>query len=568
MRRLFACFDSFAAIGFVGATLALAPIVALVAIAAQGDSGALTHVLRYVAGAAALDTLALLAGVACCVLVVGVGAAWLVTAYEFPGRRVAEIALLLPLALPAYVLAYAWLDLTHPIGPLQTALRAALGYTQPSDLRLPDLRSLPGAIFVFGLSLYPYVYIGVRAAFQSRVAAQVEAARLLGASERGVFLRVALPLARPAMAAGAALALMETLNDIGAAEFLSVSTLTTTVYSTWINRSDLPGAAQIALAMLWIVLTLVFIERWARGARGYAAEGVRRHHRARSVRGLAGLGLLALALAPPALGFAAPAWRLARQAALRIATFGFPADILRETMNTMGVALAAAALCVFGALVGAAGLRSKPASRLRKTFSRLSSLGYAVPGTVLAIGLVSVYGAVDAAWRAGLVAVGAQPGGLLLSASVVGVTLALTIRFFRLAVAKIETGFERLPLSLDHSARMLGRGPWAVLREIHAPLLTPSIAGAALLVFVDCMKELPATLLLRPLNFETLSTHIYGEAARGAYEDGAIAACLIVLVGLLPVAFLTMIGSARALAPIRLRSGAIAATPAVVEKAV
>lgn len=526
--------------------MAVAPVVALAVIAAQGDSSAFDHVLRYVAGAAARETLMLLAGVSLCVLAVGVGAAWIVTAYEFPGRRAAEIALLLPLALPAYVLAYAWLDLAHPIGPLQTALREALGYARPADLRLPDLRSLPGAVFVFGLSLYPYVYIGVRAAFQSRIASQVEAARLLGAGEAGVFFRVALPLARPAMAAGAALALMETLNDIGAAEFLSLTTLTTTVYSTWINRSDLPGAAQIALAMLWIVLTLVFVERWARGARGYASEGMRRHNPARLVSGAPAIGLLALALLPPALGFAAPAAHLARQAWLRVALGGLPADIVRDTLNTMGVAFAATLVCLFGAIAAVAGRRYEPASLLRNAFLKLSTLGYAVPGTVLAIGLLSVLGALDAALRAFFAAFGANSGGLLLSASVLAVVVALTIRFFRLAVAKIETGFERLPVSLDHSARVLGRAPFATLREIHLPLLTPSIAGAALLVFVDCMKELPATLLLRPLNFETLSTRLYGEAARGTYENGAIAACLIVLAGLAPVAFLTIVGSSRA----------------------
>ena len=549
-------FDGFSAIGLAGAAVAVAPVLALAVIAMQGDGASFGHVLNYVAGDAARETIALLAGVAACVLVVGVVAAWIVTAYEFPGRRAAEVALLLPLALPAYVLAYAWLDLTHPIGPLQTALRGALGYANPADLRLPDLRSLPGAVFVFGLSLYPYVYIGARAAFQSRISAQVEAARLLGARESGVFFRVALPLARPAMAAGAALALMETLNDIGAAEFLSVTTLTTTVYATWINRSDLPGAAQIALAMLWIVLTLVFVERWARGARGYAPEGARRHNPARAVGGPAGIGLLALALAPPALGFATPAVHLARQAAQRVAANGFPPEIAQAALNTIVVALAATVICVVGALVAVAGRRYEPTSLLRNGLLKLSTLGYAVPGTVLAIGLLSVLGGFDSVLRAAFAALGAKPPGLLLSASVFAVVVALTIRFFRLAVAKIETGFERLPLSLDHSARVLGRTPFAMLREIHLPLLTPSIAGAALLVFVDCMKELPATLLLRPLNFETLSTQLYGEAARGAYENGAVAACLIVLVGLFPVAFLTMVGSARAIEATRPRTTA------------
>ncbi|MFV0279732.1 MAG: ABC transporter permease [Rhodoblastus sp.] len=535
--------NGFTAIGLAGTILALAPLAALAVIAAQGDGAALVHVLRHVAGAAAVQTAFLLGGVAICILLLGVGMAWLVTSWDFPGRRFAEAAAILPLALPAYVMAYAWLDLAHPIGPLQSALRDLLEVADPRDLRLPDLRSLPGAICIFSLALYPYVYIGVRAAFQSRIAAQVEAARLLGAGETGVVFRVAIPLARPAMAAGVALALMETLNDIGAAEFLSVTTLTTSVYSTWINRSDLPGAAQIALATLAIVLGLVVMERWARGARRYAAGGLRPHPPARMARGLAGLGLLALTLLPSLLGFAAPTLHLGRQALLRIAANGLPADIARETLNTLGVALAASGLCVFGAVAILAGARENFASRLQRALPRLSSVGYALPGVVLAIGLLAIFGAIDAALRALGVSLGFKPTGLILSASISAIVIALTIRFFRLAVSKIETGFQRIPVSLDNSARVLGRSQFQTLREIHIPLLTPSIAAAALLVFVDSMKELPATLLLRPMNFETLATHVYAEAARGTYENGAIAACIIILVGLAPVIFLTFVGT-------------------------
>ena len=529
--------DAFAVVALVAAAVALSPVAALALIAASGGTGSFAHVVAHVAGPALVDTSLLLVGVGVFVAAVGAPAAWIVTAYDFPGRRFAEAALLTPLALPAYVLAYAWLDLLHPIGPIQTALRDILGYARPADLRLPDLRSLPGAVMIYGFALYPYVYIALRAAFLARMAAQTEAARLLGASETGVFFRVALPMARPALAASVALALMETLNDIGAAEFLSVNTLTTAIYATWINRSDLPGAAQLAAASVIVVLALVFMERRARGGRGYAAPNSRRAA-PRRARGLKGFALLALCLSPPLLGFAAPALHLVRAAAQRWTQAHDLAEIGAALANTVIAASAATLACVFVALIVSAALRFGRGEPLRAFLVGAASIGYAVPGTVLGIGLLAAFGATDALWRA---LTGAQ--GLLVSASLFGVVLALVIRFFRLAASKIEAGYERLPVSLDASARMLGRGEAAILREIHWPLLRSAAAGAALLVFVDCMKELPATLLLRPVNFETLATLLYAEAARGTYENGALAACLIVAAGLIPVLVLIRVGA-------------------------
>jgi len=531
--------DVFTVVALVAAAVALSPIVALALIAASGGADSFDHVLTHVAGPALVDTTLLLTGVGLFVAAVGAPAAWLVTAYDFPGRRFAEAALLTPLALPAYVLAFAWLDLLHPIGPVQTTLRDLLGYARPADLRLPDLRSLGGAVLVYGFALYPYVYIALRAAFLARMAGQTEAARLLGASETGVFLRVALPMARPALAASVALALMETLNDVGAAEFLSVNTLTTAIYATWINRSDLPGAAQLAAASVVVVLALVAMERQARGARGYAARSSRRAA-PRRAGGFKGLALLALCLAPPLIGFAAPALHLMRAAAARWSLAHDLGEIAAALVNTLVAASLATAASVVVALLTAAAVRFGRGDRLRAGLAAAASIGYAVPGTVLGIGLLAAFGATDAAWRW---LSGAK--GLLVSASLFGVVLALSIRFFRLAASKIEAGYERLPLSLDHSARMLGRGDVAILREIHWPLLRSATAGAALLVFVDCMKELPATLMLRPVNFETLATLLYAEAARGTYENGALAACLIVAAGLIPVLVLIRLSGGR-----------------------
>lgn len=538
-----AALDGFALAGVATAAVAVAPIVALAVIATRSGGDLWRHLFTTVVPAATVETTLLALGVAGFVMVVGTATAWLVTAYDFPGRRLLEVALLLPLAFPVYVLAYSWLDLLHPIGPVQSTLRALLGYARPADFRLPDPRSLPGAVLVFGLALYPYVYVAVRAVFLSRMTRLTEAARMLGADGAGVFFRVALPLARPAIAAGAALAIMETLNDVGAAEFLSINTLTAAVYSTWVNRSDLAGAAQIALAMLVFVLTLMMIERAARGERGYAVIGRgTRPMAARRIGGLAGVGLFLLGFSPAFLGFVAPALHLGRQAASRLAFAGVPHEILIETANTLLIAGLATVVAVATALVVVAGRRLHPGSQLHAGLLRASSLGYAVPGTVLAIGLLVVLGGLDGLVREAAVGLGLKPTGLVFSASLGAVVLALVVRFFRLAASKIETGLERISPSLDQSARTLGRTPFGVLREVLLPLTTPALSGAALLVFVDCMKELPATLLLRPLNFETLATHLYGEAARGTYENGALAALLIVGFGLLPIVALTGLG--------------------------
>jgi iron(III) transport system permease protein len=283
------------------------PIAALAAEAGRGSEGLWAHVLRYVLPGAARDTFVLLAGVGILSTIVGAGAAWLVTAYDFPGRRTLAWALLLPLAVPTYIVAYAYLDILHPVGALQTWIREALGYATPRDFRLPDVRSMTGCVLVLSFVLYPYVYLTTRALFLLQTANLIDAARTLGAGRVRVFLRVALPLARPAIAVGVSLALMEALNDIGASEFLGVRTMTVSIYTTWITRSDLPGAAQLSLAMLALVVALVIVERRGRRGRGYAGEAT--HPRPLvpwRLRGLrAGLAVLA-ALCPVLLGFATP----------------------------------------------------------------------------------------------------------------------------------------------------------------------------------------------------------------------------------------------------------------------
>jgi iron(III) transport system permease protein len=524
------------------AVLVLAPVVALALIAAQGSGDLWPHLIQNVIPVAFRVTGLLLLGVGCLVIVIGAGTAWLVTAYEFPGRRILDWALLLPLAVPTYIVAYAYLDILHPIGPVQTALRALLGLEHPGDLWFPEIRSLAGCIILFGFVLYPYVYLTTRALFLMQAAGLVEAAETLGARRRPVFFRIALPLARPAIALGASLALMEALNDVGASEFLGVRTLTVSIYSTWINRSNLPGAAGIALMMLAVVVALILIERWARHRQRYAAAAQKSQPLVpRRLSGIAGWSAFAAGALPVLFGFVLPASYLVGEAARRVRFTGIAPAIYAETGNTILISGIATAVTL------ALGLSVAYADRLRHgglgaVLVRTASLGYALPGTVLAIGLLAPLAGIDnlidglsREWFG-------VSTGLILSGSGIALVYAYTTRFLAISVGGIEAGFDKIPVSLDMSARTLGKTAGAALWRVHLPLLRPALGAAALLVFVDCMKELPATLLLRPLNFETLATHLYAEASRGTYEDGAVAALAIVLFGLLPVILLARLG--------------------------
>ena len=528
------------------AALVLLPLVALAVEALRGDASLWPHLLRHVLPPTLVDTALLLLGVGMMVIVIGTGCAWLVSAYDFRGRAWLDGALLLPLAVPTYIVAYTYMDLMHPIGPVPTALRALLGIDDPRGLSLPAVRSLGGCVLVLGLVLYPYVYLTTRAMFLMQSASLIEAARTLGATPRSMFLRVALPLARPAVAVGASLALMETINDIGASEFLGVRTLTISIYSTWANRADLAGAAQIALAMLAIVAALLWLERAGRRRQRYSTGAQRaRPMTPQRLRGWRAAGAFVLCAVPVLLGFGAPLAYLVDQSIERIRFAGLPPALLEATLNTVTMAAIATAVILVLGVVVAYAVRVAPGA-LSRGLERSASLGYAVPGTVLAIGLLIPVGLVDGWLADRLESVLGISAGLVLLGSGAALIYAYSARFLAVSVGGLESGFARIAPSLDHAARTLGQSRIGVLRRVHLPLIRPALAAAALLVFVDCMKELPATLLLRPLGFETLATTLYGEAARGTYEDGAIAALIIVLVGLIPVVLLARIGRTEA----------------------
>lgn len=513
-----------------------APALNLAWLALGGEFQHWLHLAAHVLPDAAWNTAVLMAGVGVLVLLIGTACAWVVTACDFPGRGVLQWALLLPLAMPTYIVAFAYLDLLHPIGPVQGAIRWVLGFDSPREFRLPDLRSMPGAIVLLGLVLYPYVYLTARALFATLPAHLLEAAQSLGETRWGAFRRVALPLTRPALAVGVSLALLETLNDIGASEFLGVQTLTVAIYSTWITRSDLAGAAQLACAALLAVFALIWLERQGRRHQRFGSTRRMAGIQPRRLHGARAWGATVAMSLPVLLGFAAPAAYLAWETAERLLQgSGISEGLVSGLVNTLALALGVTAATLAAGLVVAWTGRSQGSVANRDHWqARLASMGYALPGTVLAIGLLTPALAADHA-LADLLGLRSLP---LMNAGIV-LVVACAIRFLAMPVGGIEAGLARIPPTLEHSARALGETVTGTLRRVHLPLLRPALLSGALLVFVDAMKELPATLLLRPANFETLSTLLYAEAARGTYEEGAIAALAIVAAGLLPVVLLS-----------------------------
>ena len=520
------------------AAVIAAPVLALFAIAGSAEDNVWPHIFGVVLPNAIIDTTALLIGVGVVVTVTGVVTAWLVATCRFPGQKLFDWALLLPLAMPTYIVAYCYVDMLDAFGPVQSAYRHLFGFASRRDYWFPEIRSLYGAIFVMGMVLYPYVYLCARAVFLMQSAAVLDVARTLGASRRTTFFRIAVPLARPAIAVGAALALMETLNDIGASEYLGVQSLSVAVYATWVNRGSLAGAAQIACVMLLIVVALILLERLGRRRQRFAGSA-RTHNRgsALMLTGLRAWGAVAACLVPLALGFLVPAGFLAREAVHLIASNGFDPEFLVLVRHSMTLAACAAAIaCALGFLLAHAEQHAR--GHTLSAMVRLTGLGYALPGTVLAIGtmapLVAFDNVIDAVAR-NLFGVST---GLLIMGSGAAVIYAYVVRFLAVATGTVETGFHKISPHLEMAARTLGRTRIGALATVELPLLRPAVATAALLVFVDGMKELPATLLLRPLDFETLSTSVYGYAARGSFEQGAVAALAIVVAGFLPVLWL------------------------------
>jgi iron(III) transport system permease protein len=520
------------------AALAVAPLFSLGQIALKGDADIWEHLAAYVIPAALTETALLLGGVALITATAGAITAWLVTTFQFPGRNALIWLLPLPLAIPTYIAAYVYADLLDTLGPVQSALRVMFGWRTPADYWFPEVRSLGGAIFVFGLVLYPYVYLATRAMLQTQCAVFADAARTLGARPWMVARDITLPLARPALAVGLALALLETLNDIGASEYLGVHTLTLSIFTTWLNRGSLSGAAQIAAVMLLAVVALIALERYGRRRQSYFTQAQDSQIALRvALTGYRQWLATVACFLPVLFGFLIPAGFLVRETIRRGLLAGFDPALVRHAVATVLLAGAATAIAIalgFCAVIIARLMRRQFLAWLVS----LSGIGYAIPGTVLALGLLSPLVAVDETinWLTRIF-VGINVG-LIVAGSGAAVVIAYVVRFLAIAIGLTQAGLTRVPVHFEDIARLLGAKPRTVARTIHLPLVRSSLWGAALLIFVDCLKELPATLLLRPLNVETLSTYIYQFATRGSFEEGALAALLIVAAGILPVIFI------------------------------
>jgi len=520
------------------AILVAAPVISIIALAMQPAPDIWQTLIKYVLPKSLLDTALLLTGVGSLSLAIGTGAAWIVSLHEFRGRQMLLWLLPLPLAIPTYLAAYVYIDLFEPLGLVHKALAHWLPM-QDAVRMLPNLRSLPGAIIVIALVLYPYVYLSARTMFQFQSAEFAEAAKTLGAGRWTIFRRISLPMARPALAVGVALVSLETLNDIGASEYLGVRTLTVSVFTTWLNRGSLAGAAQLSCFMLAIVAGLIAVERYGRRnvTTEFSAESPRLTSRT-TLSGIRGACALAACLLPVCLGFLVPLLYLAHQSFKRGLFANFDRALWRDAFNSVAFASLATSVALLLGFATILAWRWRP-NRPRFVAMNIAQLGYTLPGLVLALGLLAPVLAIDNALNALAASLGRSLPGLIMVGSGAAVVIAYVIRFLAVPTGFIKAGFERIPHDYDDSARAVGAPQRTTMRLIHLPLLRPAMLGAVIVVFVDCLKELPATLLLRPLNVETLATSIYQYASRGSFEEGALAALLIVAASIGPVAWLT-----------------------------
>ncbi len=525
-------------VGIAVAALAAMPVASVgLNLFVGGTSDTWSHLSQTVLPEYIANSLWLCLGVGAGVGIVGVGTAWLTAMHAFPGRRFFEWALILPLAMPAYVMAYVYTDFLQFVGPVQSALREWFGW-EYGDYWFPDIRTLPGAMLMFVFVLYPYVYLLARTAFLERASGMLEAARTLGQGPWRAFFTVSLPLARPAVVAGVALALMETLADYGTVAYFAVNTFTTGIYRAWFSLGDRVAAAQLAAMLLGFVLLLLMAERVSRGhARYHNTTGRNRPMAGAALRGVPALAAMLACALPLIVGFLLPALLLLEMALTEgDAQFGERFLVLARNSSVLAgitamIAVAIALLLAYGARLS----RSVLASGL----NRLVGLGYAVPGAVIAVGVLIPVTRLDhwlsGQWEAWF---GSNPG-LLLTGGIAALIYAYLVRFLAVALHTVESSLGKITPSMDDAASSLGLGQAATLRRVHVPLLRGSLLTAGLLVFVDVMKELPATLVMRPFNFDTLATQAYTLASDERLAEASTASLAIVAVGLLPVILLS-----------------------------
>ena len=523
-------------LAWLAAGLCLLPICAVILAATMGGLDTVRSLLGTVLPRYAGTTAALVFIVGLGTAVIGTGAAWLVTMTRFAGRQVLEIMLALPLAFPAYVLAYAYTDfLDHP-GWVQTTLRDLTGWG-PRDYWFPEIRSLGGAAAMLTFVLYPYVYLLARAAFLQQSATAYIAARTLGQTPWGAFLRVSLPIARPAIAGGMLLAIMETLADFGTVSYFAVQTFATGIYQSWFAFFDRAAAAQLALCLLVVALVVASLERMQRRDQRHHGAG-RRFERMQPIEltGAKAAGAIVFCGLPVLLGFIGPT--------ILLITMGwdsgqilFTPRYLAFLQNSVTLAAIAAVLTVAAAVFLGFNARLHP-TRPARTAVQIAGIGYAVPGGVIAVGLLVPFAAFDNAVDAFMEANFGIDTGLLITGSIWLMIVAYMVRFMAVAINTYESGMSTVNPNLDAVSRTLGHDPSSMLRRVHIPIISPSVLTALLIVFVDVMKELPATLILRPFNYDTLAVQAHRLAADERLHEAAVPSLVIGAVGLLPVALL------------------------------
>ncbi len=527
---------------FLLAGVLLLPVFGVIIGAFGPSSDAWNHLVSTVLSEYIFNTLGMLLIVAVLTSLIGTTTAWLVASTEFPGKRILEWMLVLPIAAPAYIIGYVYADLLEYAGPVQSALRSLTGW-QVDDYSFPQIRSLGGAAVMMSLVLYPYVYLIARSAFLNHSQTQFAAARSLGASPLKAFWRVALPSARPAILGGVILALMETAADFGVADYFGVPTFSTGIYRTWYGLGDPVSALRFAGFLLVIMGVLLVMERIYRKQAppaGLARDAVTRPMKLSPLH--AAIAFIAC-LMPVLLGFAIPVGSLAIMA-FGEAGIASVSNFLIYARNSFSLSVIAALITLGVAVYLAYAQRSRARNEHRKTATfatRLATLGYALPGTLLAVGLLLPMTAFDkilSGWVEHHFGFG---WGLILTGSIFTLVYAYTIRFLTVAYNAIEPAVSAIPIAMDEAARTLGSRTWTILKRIHFPGLRPALYSAALLVFIDTMRELPATLLLRPFNFETLATRVYRLASDERLAESAPAALALVAIGLIPVLLLNKV---------------------------
>ena len=513
------------------------PFFSLIVTAGSGGENVWGHLLSTVMPGYLKNTFWLMLGVGSGTLLLGVSTGWLISMTEFPGRRMMEWALLLPLAFPGYIIAMVYVELLEFSGPVQEQLRLWFGWQDYMDYWFPPIASLGGAITMLSLVLFPYVYLLARTAFLQQSATLMEASRMLDKSAGNSFFMIALPLARPAIVVGVSLAMMETLADFGTMQLFAVQTFTTGIYHTWFGAYNAPGAAQLSLSLLTFISFFIFLERYSRKQQRFHAQGsIKNAHTRYPLSGIRAVLVLLFCIFPVIFGFALPAGLLIQWATE--SWRGVMLDrFLSDAGNSILLAGVTALLGVFIGLLMAFGSRLSKRRRVHWA-ARLVSLGYTFPGPVVALGVLLPFAWFDRTMDAWMQETFGITTGYLLSGTLFILVFAYLVRFLALAYGTAESGLGRITSDMEDASRSLGKNTWETLKQVHLPLLRGSVLAAGMLVFVDVMKELPATLMLQPFNFSTLATRAYGYATEELLKEASLWCLTIVVVGLFPVIFL------------------------------